>query len=48
MAGMAPDRDAVEKRRFARLLGLDADHGMGLPVGPQPGDSTDSSIDRSR
>ncbi len=30
---MAPDRHAVEKRRFARLLGLDDAAGFGLPIG---------------
>lgn len=39
---MAPDRHAVEKQRFARLLGLDDDLGCGLPIG---GSSAEGSIE---
>jgi hypothetical protein len=30
---MSLDRHAAERRRFARLLGTDGDHGSGLPIG---------------
>ncbi|MFP9191809.1 hypothetical protein [Natronosalvus vescus] len=37
---MALDKYAAEKRRFARLLGTDGEHGSGLPIGEQT-ESTD-------
>ncbi|MFA9425527.1 hypothetical protein [Natronorubrum sp. A-ect3] len=30
---MSLDRHAAERRRFARLLGIDGEHGCGLPIG---------------
>ena len=36
---MTLDRKTMERRRFARLLGTDGDHGSGLPV---VGTDTDS------
>ncbi|MHC3437778.1 hypothetical protein ACYJ1Y_06645 [Natrialbaceae archaeon A-gly3] len=41
---MSLDRQAAERRRFARLLGT-AEHGVGLPVGPTTDEETD---DRKR
>ncbi|PCR89945.1 hypothetical protein [Natrinema ejinorense] len=36
---MSLDRHAAERRRFARLLGTDGDHGSGLPIGEQDADT---------
>ncbi|ELY70980.1 hypothetical protein [Natrinema versiforme] len=35
---MSLDRHAAERRRFARLLGTDGDHGSGLPIGGRDAD----------
>ncbi|RQG98035.1 hypothetical protein [Natrarchaeobius chitinivorans] len=34
---MSIDRHAAERRRFARLLGIDGELGSGLPIGEGPG-----------
>ncbi|WP_222919857.1 hypothetical protein [Natrinema sp. SYSU A 869] len=50
---MSLDRHAAERRRFARLLGTDGDHGSGLPIGEADADdeddrdAADSDVDRS-
>lgn len=51
---MSLDRHAAERRRFARLLGTDGDHGSGLPIGGRDADeeaddrdATDRNDDRS-
>ncbi|QCS43530.1 hypothetical protein [Natrinema versiforme] len=38
---MSLDRHAAERRRFARLLGTDGDHGSGLPIGGRDADEED-------
>lgn len=42
---MSLDRHAAERRRFARLLGTDGDHGSGLPIGKQDADGEAESHD---
>lgn len=42
---MSIDRHAVERRRFARLLGIDGELGSGLPIGD--GDDRDRHEDES-
>jgi hypothetical protein len=46
---MSLDRHAAERRRFARLLGTDGDHGSGLPIGDrdEEDDRDDTRSDRS-
>ncbi|SEW02648.1 hypothetical protein [Natrinema salifodinae] len=46
---MSLDRHAAERRRFARLLGTDGDHGTGLPIagtGADGDSDTDEEDDR--
>ncbi|RQG98815.1 hypothetical protein [Natrarchaeobius oligotrophus] len=49
---MSLDRHAAERRRFARLLGIDGELGSGLPIGSGSsrlsGPSRDDSCDRPR
>ncbi|MGQ3411914.1 hypothetical protein ACT4ML_06580 [Natrinema sp. LN54] len=42
---MSLDRHAAERRRFARLLGTDGDHGSGLPIGGRDADSEEDDRD---
>lgn len=45
MVDMSIDRHAVERRRFARLLGIDGELGSGLPIGA---DDERETSDRDR
>nr|WP_254611757.1 hypothetical protein [Haloterrigena gelatinilytica] len=42
---MSLDRHAAERRRFARLLGIDGELGSGLPIGT-PSSRTEEENDR--
>lgn len=42
---MSLDRHAAERRRFARLLGIDGELGSGLPIGT-PSSQTEEENDR--
>ena len=42
---MSLDRHAAERRRFARLLGIDGELGSGLPIGT-PSGRTEEENDR--
>ncbi|SIR77162.1 hypothetical protein [Natronorubrum thiooxidans] len=41
---MSLDRHAAERRRFARLLGIDGEAGCGLPIGSRSS-HTDGTVD---
>lgn len=40
---MSLDRHAAERRRFARLLGTDGEHGCGLPIGSHSSRTTNGT-----
>ncbi|AEH36533.1 hypothetical protein [Halopiger xanaduensis] len=44
---MTLDRHAAERRRFARLLGVDGELGSGLPIG-DPDHSVDDRTNQNR
>ncbi|WP_339104808.1 hypothetical protein [Haloterrigena salinisoli] len=45
---MSLDRHAAERRRFARLLGIDGELGSGLPIGTRSSGTAEEDIDRDR
>ena len=43
--GMSLDRHAAERRRFARLLGIDGELGSGLPIGTRSSPTAEGETD---
>ncbi|WP_436347259.1 hypothetical protein [Natronorubrum sp. FCH18a] len=43
---MSLDRHAAERRRFARLLGIDGELGSGLPIGTRSSGTLEGERDR--
>ncbi|WP_440766160.1 hypothetical protein [Natronorubrum sp. DTA7] len=44
---MSLDRHAAERRRFARLLGIDGELGSGLPIGSHSSGTVEKGHDRN-
>ena len=45
---MSMDRHAAERRRFARLLGIDGELGSGLPIGTRSSPTAEEDTDRDQ